>query len=142
MAEWTGRTGMGVVRASLGAIPLLRVSGELDHFGGNELCAAGREELGADGHVLLCDLSECVYIDSGGLGALFGLLRDLGQDGVLGLIGVNQDVCRILEIVGLPRMASLRLFADAAEAHAALGVEDPPVDDQRSGRRGGGLDRS
>jgi anti-anti-sigma factor len=119
----TGRVGVTVVIASLGTAPLLRVSGELDHFGGSELCAVGREVLGANGRVLLLELSECTYIDSGGLGTLFGLLRDLGPDGVLGLIGVNQDVCRILDIVGLPRLASLRLFADAAEASDFLVVE-------------------
>ena len=120
------------VKASLGTIPLLRVSGELDHLGGSELCAVGREALGADGRVLLLDLSQCSYLDSGGLGALFGLLRDLGPEGVLGLIGVNQEVCRILEIVGLPRMASLRLFADAAEASAALAADRPSADAQGS----------
>ena len=114
---------MIVDKGFLGKIPLLKVSGELDHFGGTDLCAAGREVLGADGKVLLLDLSECVYIDSGGLGALFGLLRDLGSAGVLGLIGVNPDVCRILEISGLPRMATLRLFADVAQAYAVLSGE-------------------
>ncbi len=123
---------MTVVKASLGRIPLLRVSGELDHSGGSELCAVGREELGADGRVLLLDLSECTYLDSGGLGALFGLLRDLGPEGVLGLIGVNQDVCRILEIVGLPRMASLKLFADTAQASAVLAAEHPAADAEGS----------
>lgn len=117
---------MTVVKGSLGTIPLLRVSGELDHLGGSELCAVGREELGTDGRFLLLDLSQCTHIDSGGLGALIGLLGELGSQGVLGLIGVNHDVCRILEIVGLPRMASLRLFADAAEASAALTGEDSP----------------
>jgi anti-anti-sigma factor len=120
---------------------LLRVSGELDHYGGSQLCAVGREELGADGRVLLLDLSECIYVDSGGLGALFGLLRDLGSEGVLGLIGVNQDVCRILEIVGLPRLASLRLFADAEEASAVLAAEGPAVGAHRSIQPDGGLGR-
>ena len=123
---------MAVVKATLETIPLLRVSGELDHIGGNELCALGREQLGPAGRILLLDLSECTYIDSGGLGALFGMLRDLGPEGVLGLVGVNQDVCRILEIVGLPRLASLRLFVDAAEAAAFFASENPSTSDQAS----------
>jgi anti-anti-sigma factor len=130
-----------VDKAFLGAIPLLRVSGELDHSGGVDLCGAGREVLGDDGQVLLLDLSECIYIDSGGLGALFGLLRDLGSGGVLGLVGVNPDVCRILEIVGLPRMASLRLFADVAQASAAMTAEQNAADVQRSPPPDAGLVR-
>lgn len=117
---------MTVVKGSLGTIPLLRVSGDLDHLAGTDLGAVGLAELGTGGRFLLLDLTECTCIDSGGLGALFGLLRELGPNGVLGLIGVNPDICRILEIVGLPRMASLRLFADAAEAYAALAGEDSP----------------
>ncbi len=132
---------MTVDKAFLGTIPLLKVSGELDHFGGSDLCAAGRELLGAEGQVLLLDLSECIYIDSGGLGALFGLLRDLGSEGVLGLIGVDPDVCRILEIVGLPRMASLRLFADFAEAFTFLAAQNPGAYARESVKPDGGRDR-
>jgi anti-anti-sigma factor len=113
---------------------MLRVSGELDHTGGRELRALGREQLGGTAQVLLLELSECTYIDSGGLGALFGLLGDLGPEGVLGLIGVNQEVCRIIEIVGLPRLASLRLFADVAQAAAFFAAEDARCDDQGSAR--------
>ena len=115
-----GKAGVSIATGSLGTTPLIRVSGELDHLSGTELSVVGRQELGRDGRVLLLDLTQCSYIDSGGLGALFKLLREMGPRGMLGLIGVNQDVFRILEIVGLPRMASLRSFKDIAEARAAL----------------------
>jgi len=115
-----GRAGVTIVKGSLGTTPLIRVAGELDHLSGTELSAVGRQELGVEGRVLLLDLTQCTYIDSGGLGALFKLLREMGPMGMLGLIGVNSDVFRILEIVGLPRMASLRSFKNIAEARAAL----------------------
>jgi len=122
-----------IIAGSLGPIPLLRVTGELDHLGGSELSDVAGEVLGADGRLLLLDLSLCTYIDSGGLGALFGLLGEMGPEGILGLIGVSRDVCRVLDIVGLPRMASLRLFADADEACAALAASAPsaPVSDRQ-----------
>jgi anti-anti-sigma regulatory factor len=49
---------------SVGEIPLLQVSGDLDHLGGPELLEAAHGELGSDGRFLLLDITQCTCIDS------------------------------------------------------------------------------
>ena len=73
--------------------------------------------------VLLLDLSEVTYIDSGGLSVLFSAGRRLRDSGWLGLIGPNASVRRLLELVGVLADPAFRLFDDRAAAEAALSQE-------------------
>jgi anti-anti-sigma regulatory factor len=70
--------------------------------------------------MLLLDLSDCSYADSGGLGSLFSVLQILAPRGLLGVFGANRDVYRLLEMVGLVRTPVFRVFSDEKAVRAAL----------------------
>ncbi|MCU0756715.1 MAG: STAS domain-containing protein [Xanthomonadales bacterium] len=50
---------------------------------------------------LLVDLSEVVFIDSSGLGALVGVLKHLGEAGEMGLVTEASGVLTLLKITRL-----------------------------------------
>jgi len=57
--------------------------------------------------VVLLDLRDVTYIDSGGLSVLLSGVRRLRDRGWLGVIGPNPNVRRLLEISGAPRRSEL-----------------------------------
>ena len=72
------------------------------------------------GDIILVDLSQVSYIDSGGLSVLFSAARRLRDKGWLGLIAPNTSVRRLLEIVGVLADPGFRVFPDRAAATALL----------------------
>ncbi len=104
----------------LDGTPLLKVAGDLDRSSGSKVIEWGEEALGESNRLLLLDLSDCAHVDSGGLGSLFTLLQVMAPRGVLGVYGVNPDVYRLMEMVGLISTPAFRVFADEAAARAAL----------------------
>jgi anti-anti-sigma factor len=104
----------------LGRTPVVHVSGDLDHSNGYELLELGIRQLGPDGRILIADLSECLYVDSGGLSALFALLRYVRPHGSLGVIASNASVVRVVRIAGLLDDPAFRLFPGSTEAFALL----------------------
>ena len=111
---------MEIVEASLNGIPLLKVTGEVDHSTSPVLSAAIQKVLSQERSRLLLDLSECPYLDSGGLAVILATVLQVRTEGWLGVIGVNANVLRLLTIVGLTAEQCLRLFASATEASRAL----------------------
>jgi anti-anti-sigma factor len=114
---------MEVFQASLSGVPFVRVVGDIDHGNSAAFDAAVKSSLGLDRHRLLLDLSECPYIDSGGLSVLLLAAKDLPSDGWLGVVTNNDNVLRLLEIVGFRSYAGIRLFDDLAGAKKHLGEE-------------------
>jgi anti-anti-sigma factor len=108
---------------SLCGVPLLQIVGDIDHFSSSELDGAVQEALGDTGVRLLLDLSECAYLDSGGLGVLLMTLRRVRDKGWLGVIGCNRDVSRLFLISGLHSDPGFRIFSDSKAASAALAEE-------------------
>ena len=108
----------------LDQIPLLKVVGDLDRSNGSKVVEWGEEELGVSNRLLLLDLSDCPHVDSAGLGSLFTLLQVVAPRGVLGVYGVNPDVYRLMQMVGLIGTPAFRVFADEAAARAALEGEE------------------
>jgi anti-anti-sigma factor len=100
--------------------PLIITQGDIDH----STCRAVETVLNdaiLDGNtVVLLDLSQVTYIDSGGLSVLFSGARKLRDKGWLGLIAPNASVRRLLEIVGVLADPGFRVFDDQAAAEAAL----------------------
>jgi anti-anti-sigma factor len=80
---------------------------------------AVQDALGVDGFRLLFDLSECPYLDSGGLSVLLFAFRQVRNRGWIGVIEANRNILRLFEITGLSDSPGFRVFADSSEARAA-----------------------
>ena len=111
---------MEILEASLSGIPLIRVVGDIDHYTSRALDAVAQEALTHDSGRLLFDLSGCPYLDSGGVGVLLSLIKAVRDMGWVGVLGANQNLLRLFEIVGLLSEPCFRVFADEMEASAVL----------------------
>ena len=118
---------MEISNASLSGIPVLRVVGDVDHQAAAVFDEAVRGALGPDCDCLLLDLSDCPYLDSGGLGVILTVYRDMRERGWVGVVGPNPNVRRLLELVGLFGAESFLVFGD--EEEAAMHVSAPRLDD-------------
>lgn len=111
---------MELSTSRIGDLPVLEIRGEIDHGNASKVSAAVDRLSTPEGRIVLLDLTEVAYMDSGGISVLLSLLRRLRGQGWLGVIGPNQNVRRLFEIVGLPLDESFRVFSDRAEADRAL----------------------
>ena len=116
---------MEVLEASLSGIPVIRVVGDVDHYTSRALDAAAQEALTHDSGRLLLDFSRCPYLDSGGVGVLLSLIKTVRDMGWVGVLGANENLLRVFQIVGLLREPSFRVFADEMEASAVLSDAAP-----------------
>ena len=115
---------MNVRMTSLGETPLLEIEGDIDHGTCGAVEAALNEAFDLGRPVALIDLSRVGYLDSGGISVLLSGARRLRADGWLGVIGPNDDVRRLLTLVGLFLDPSFRAFDDRPAAEAAVNRED------------------
>lgn len=114
---------MDVRLSSLGEIPLLELDGEIDHSTCGVVETALNDILDGGCTVVLLDLRQVAYLDSGGICVLLSAARRLRGNGWLGLISPNENVSRLLEIVGLLADPAVRAFSSRAEAETALRQE-------------------
>ncbi len=108
---------------SLCGVPVLAITGDVDHSTASDLDSAVRHAFQPDDPRILLDLSSCRYIDSGGLAVFLYLVRRIRSQGWLGVIGADQNLSRLFEIVGLIQEPGFRMFTGAEEAAAALGKQ-------------------
>ena len=101
-------------------VPLIVVSGDVDHFTAVALHEAALTALPDAGGRLLLDVSSCPYMDSGGLSALLVLVRDIGHEGWLGVVGPDTNLRRMFEIIGLLKDPSFLLFGTIEDARRFL----------------------
>lgn len=99
--------------------PLVTVSGEIDHGSSGSLHDALEAFMDEGDAIVLLDLSDVTYIDSGGISVLLTTVRRLRGDGWLGAVNPNANVRRLLEIVGLSVDNGFRVFDDSESASAA-----------------------
>jgi anti-anti-sigma factor len=104
----------------IGAVPVVRVSGDLDRLNVSALEKAFRVHLKAGNHRLLLDLSGCSYVDSGGLAAIISAIGELRDDGLLAIVAPSVSIRRLLEVVGLYEHKRCAIFKTEPEALAAL----------------------
>ncbi|MCL5735509.1 MAG: STAS domain-containing protein [Actinobacteria bacterium] len=108
---------MDVRESSISGVPLLKVTGDLDH--------SNADELGDKIHVfndprVLVDLTDCPYLDSGGLAVFLSTVRDVRGKGWVGIVGANANVRRLFEIIGLTADPDFRVFSDTDEAGSCI----------------------
>ena len=112
---------MEVFEGSLSGIPLLRIVGDVDHSGSSIFDDAVQRALALEKGRLFLDLSDCLYIDSGGLGAILYALKGRQDRLWLGVIGPDANILRLFTLVGLADDPSLQIFSSVDEARAYLG---------------------
>lgn len=100
-------------------LPLINLRGEIDHSNAAKVSAAIDQLLREEHRVVLLDLSDVAYMDSGGISVVLSALRRLRGRGWLGIINPNANVRRLFQIVGLSLDEGLRLFSDRSSAEEA-----------------------
>ncbi len=116
---------MNITESDIHGFPLLVIEGDLDHESKQEAREAVDSILGGayPPRSLLIDLTDCAYLDSGGLGVLFSALRKLPDDGWLGLIGVTPEIKKVLTYAGLLDVERVHFFTSTSDAAASIGRE-------------------
>lgn len=104
----------------LDGLPLVIVSGEIDHGSSGTLQTELDPVLDEGATIILLDLSDVTYIDSGGISVLLSAVRRLRNEGWLAAVNPNANVRRLFEIVGLKADQGFRLFDDREAAAAAV----------------------
>ena len=111
---------MEVLQSSLSGVPVLKVTGDLDHLTAPALEEA-LEDVFRAGHMrLLLDLADCPYLDSGGLSVLLYAVREVGGKGWIGVVAPSRNISRLFEITGLNVHPDFRVFASFDEVMATL----------------------
>jgi stage II sporulation protein AA (anti-sigma F factor antagonist) len=111
---------MEVLESSLCDVPVLKPTGEVDHSNAPVLEESVQKALRANGGRLLLDLTDCPYLDSGGLSVLLSTVREVCGRGWLGVIAPTPNVLRLFQIVGLVAAPDFRVFSDSDQAMVAL----------------------
>jgi anti-anti-sigma factor len=109
-----------VMSYSFGGIPLLSLAGDFDHSSLSIFRQEVEKALGDGGVRLLLQLTDCTYIDSGGVSSLLTLLHKVRNRGWLGVIAPSPDVLRLLQMVGLTIDPSFRIFSSLDEVEEFL----------------------
>jgi len=83
-------------------IPVLAITGEIDHFVAPKLQRQIDELIDAGNDKLVFYFTAVHYLDSGGIGVLFNAMQQLvPRRGRIGIVCQDHNVIRILELVGL-----------------------------------------
>lgn len=111
---------MDIATTTLSGVPLVEVSGEIDHASSEPFERSISAVLAEDDRIVLIDVSEVTYLDSGGISVLVTAVRRVRHSGWVGVVGANPNVKRLIEIVGLSVDHGLRMFPDRTAAVEAV----------------------
>ncbi len=68
--------------------------------------------------VTIINATSLNFVDSTGLGAIVGVMKQMRSDGTLAIVGASPNFARLLAMTGLDQV--FRLFRDMGQAEAAL----------------------
>ena len=111
-------------------VEIFALEGEIDLQHAPSLRSRLQAKIKAHTPALVLDLSRVEYIDSTGLALIIEYFRDAAKEGgLLCLVGLNQTLRSIFEIVRLDK--AIPMFDQRAEAIAAIhrGTVQPPSAD-------------
>jgi anti-anti-sigma factor len=113
---------MKLIESAVGGIPLIVVEGDLDQSSKSAVLDAVRDIFrGAfPPQNVLFDLTDCAFVDSGGLSVLLSALGQLPAGGWLGIIGASAGTNRVLEYTGFLDREKVRFFSSLSDAAASL----------------------
>jgi anti-anti-sigma factor len=119
---------MRMTEGTIRGFPLIVIEGDLEHSTKQTVRDAVDEILSGayPPPTLFFDLTECPFIDSGGLGVFLSALRQLPASGWLGLIGASVGMKRVLTYAGLLDLERVRFFSSFSDATALLAWEKKP----------------
>jgi anti-anti-sigma factor len=115
-----GRCFVDITQQMLGAVPVVRIGGDLDRVNAPALENVLRVHLRAGDHRLLLDLTGCSYIDSGGLAVIMSAIGELRDDGLLAIVAPCLSIRRLLDVVGLYDHRRCAIFKAEPEALASI----------------------
>lgn len=105
-----------------GRIPIIDVNGEIDHYAVPELESKIMAFID-EGHAsIILDFSDVSYIDSAGIALIILSIQKSGPlGGKVGLVVTNKDVLKILDIVGITKLAeAFSLYSSVDDALADM----------------------
>jgi anti-anti-sigma factor len=116
---------MKMSEGTISGVPLIAVSGDLDHEAKQTVLAALDKMFRVPNppQHLLFDLTDCEFIDSGGITVLLNMLDRLPVDGWLGLIAVASGPGRALRYTGFLDLERVRFFSSPDEVAVSLAAE-------------------
>jgi anti-anti-sigma factor len=122
---------MRVTQSSIEGVPLIVIEGDLDQASKRPAGDAVSETLRGPypPQNLLIDLTDCSFLDSGGLSVLLTALAQLPADGWLGIIGAAAGTNRVLTYTGFLDHEKVHFFSSQSDAAASL------ARDKKLGRR-------
>jgi len=116
---------MNVIESTIDGVPLIVIDGDLDQSSKQVVSDAVRGILTGPypPQNLFVDLTECAFVDSGGLSVLLTALGQLPAHGWLGLIGVSSGTNRVLTYTGFLDTEKVRFFSSPSDAATSLARE-------------------
>jgi len=116
---------MNVIQSAIEGVPLIVIEGDLDQASKQVARDAVSEILRGPypPKNLLVDLTDCTFLDSGGLSVLLSALAQLPADGWLGAIGASAGANRVLTYTGFLDNEKVRFFSSTSDAAASLARE-------------------
>ena len=116
---------MNVIETEVYGIPLIVVEGDVDQSSKPVVLDAVHDVFhGASSpQNLLIDLTDCAFLDSGGLSVLLTALARLPAGGWLGIIGASAGPNRVLEYTGFLDHEKVRFFSSLSDATASVARE-------------------
>ena len=116
---------MNVTEGVIEGIPLIVIEGDLDQSSKQAARDAVDDALRGPfpARSLLMDLTDCTFLDSGGLSVLLSVLGQLTDGGWLGIIGASAGANRVLTFTGFLDNDKVRFFSSPSDAAASLARE-------------------
>jgi anti-anti-sigma factor len=116
---------MNLIESTVDGIPLFVVEGDLDQSSKAAVLDAVRRVLrgASPSPNLLIDLTDCTFVDSGGLSVLLTAVAQLPAGGWLGIIGASAGTNRVLEYTGFLDHEKVRFFSSLSDAASTLARE-------------------
>ena len=93
-------------------LPVLRVTGDVDMATVRGFDAALEEYSGGFRSPLVIALTECPFLDSGGLNVLLQAVRRLEGPAWIGVLGASRNLLRVFDIVALTADPRFRVLDD------------------------------
>jgi anti-anti-sigma factor len=128
---------MKMIEGTMNGVPLIAIDGDLDRSSIGAVRDVVNGVLGGPypPQRLLFDLTDCTFVDSGGLSVLFLALDLLPTHGWLGLIGSSAGATRVLTYTGFLEHDRVRFYSSPSDAAASLARDEKLSTTNNDGRQ-------